>query len=330
MARPRSKNRHLPAYCYRDKRGALYMLTPAGGKLTRRTYGDDLHRMLADWADVWGSGERVGALMGDTMDRYLGAIARKRAKGDLSETTERDYQKHLASLRPVWGRVRWADFDARAIDAWQQARGAESVVQCNRELTVLSQLAKLAGRLGLLEDNPVRFIDRLRETPRDRYVTDAEFAAVYAHAPAIVQAAMILAAITGLRQGDILRLRRSDFGPEGLTVKTRKTGQPMLFAWSEGLKRAVLVAVGAREFIPMQLLATDKGEPYTSSGFQTAWQRVMADALRASPGLRRFTFNDLRAKAGSESHDWKLLGHLDQRIFERVYNRLPRKVAPTR
>lgn len=330
MSRPRANNRHLPAYCYRDKRGAYYMLAPAGGKLARRTYGADLHRMLADWADVWGAGERVGSLMGDTMDRYLGAIARKRAKGELAESTEKDYQKHLASLRPVWARVRWGDFDAGAIDRWQQARGAESVVQCNRELTVLAQLAKLAGKLGLLRDDPMRFIDRLREKPRDRYVTDAEFAAVYAKAPAIVQAAMILAAITGLRQGDILRLRRADFGEAGLTVKTRKTGQPMLYGWSEGLKRAVLVAVGARDFIPLQLLATDQGEPYTSSGFQTAWQRAMRAAQAADPTLKRFTFNDLRAKAGSETHDWKLLGHLDQKTFERVYNRLPRKVAPTR
>ncbi len=53
---------------------------------------------------------------------------------------------------------------------------------------------------------------------------------------------MILAAITGLLQGDIVRLRRVDFGPDGLTVHTRKTRQPMLHASTEGLK----FAVGAR------------------------------------------------------------------------------------
>lgn len=53
-------------------------------------------------------------------------------------------------------------------------------------------------------------------------------------------------------------------------------------------------------------------------------------AKLANPAMPRWTFNDLRAKAGSESKDWRILGHLDQRTFERVYNRLPRKVAPTR
>jgi integrase len=332
MARPRTRNRQLPSYCYRDKRsGSLYMLVPApGGKLQRRTYGDDMHRMMADWTDTWGAGEAVGQLMGNTMDTLLGQLSRRRAKGDIAESTELDYRKQLSSLRVVWGRVRWADFDAGAISRWQEARGAESVVQCNRELTLLSMLAKLAGRLGLIQDNPLRFIDRLKERPRDRYVTDAEFATVFEHALPVVRAAMFIASITGLRQGDILRLRRADFGEAGLLVQTRKTGQPLLFAWSDGLRQAYEMGRELREFASLHWLVTEKGKPYTGDGFRSLWHDAMVAARKAHPELQRFTFNDLRAKAGTESRDWKILGHLDQRTFERVYQRQPRKVEPTR
>lgn len=341
MGRPRTKLTGLPSYCYRKAgTGALYMKKPGpGGKLVNETFGKDLDRMLAAWRATWGAqalGERPN-LMSGLFDAYIVKLAKRYAADELSKTTHDDYLRCIASLRPVWGAVAIADVDPPNLNDWQDARGAQSRRRCNLERTVLSECFKLAIVLGSAKANPVEHIKPFQERPRDRFVTDAEFAAVFAHAPAIVQAAMILAAITGLRQGDILRLRRADFGAGGLTVKTRKTGQPMQYAWTEGLKRAVLVAVGARDFVPLILLATDEGKPYSSSGFRTAWHRAMVAAIEGSrpapeakPTLRRFTFNDLRAKAGSESHDWKLLGHLDQRTFERVYNRLPRQVVPTR
>lgn len=232
------------------------------------------------------------------------------------------------SLRPVWAGVRIGDADAPAIHKWHDARGEQSRTRANRERTVLFEAFRLGIKRGHARGNPVEYVDPHRETPRDRYVSDAEFMAVYNKATPIVQAAMLLAAVTGLRQGDLLRLRRADFTDAGLTVKTRKTGQPLVFAWTEGLRRAVMAAVDARDFIPLVLLSTENGKPYTSSGFRSLWHKAIVDAIPDK--AKRFTFNDLRAKAGSESRDWKLLGHLDQRTFERVYMRLPRQVTPTR
>lgn len=332
MPRPRSKHTGLPSYCYRDRNGKLYMLHPAGldatGKLKlRRVTYRDLDGLLAAWRATWGEASREGmASMGDLLDAYLAELGKRLAKGEVSEGTVADYTRCILSLRPVWERVRIVDVDVPALYRWREARGEGSRVRANRERTVLFEAFKLAMRAGLVKENPVAHVEPFREKPRDRYVTDAEFMAVYNVAPPIVQAAMLLAAVTGLRQGDILRLRRADFGEHGLTVKTRKTGQPLVFAWTEGLRRAVLAAVGARDFIPLVLLSTEDGKPYTGSGFRTLWHRAREDAKLA----RSYTFNDLRAKAGSESRDWRLLGHMDQRTFERVYNRLPRKVTPTR
>lgn len=344
MPRPRSNHTGLPSYCYRDKKsGSLYMMHPDGTKpdgtlkLRRRTYAD-LTSLLAAWRTTWGEASREGMqTMGDLLDAYLAELVSREKVGEIAQSTVDDYTRCILSLRPVWERVRIVDVDVPALYRWQRARGEDARVRANRERTVLFEAFKIAMREGLVKENPVQHLEPFREKPRDRYVTDDEFMAVFDVAPQIVQAAMLIAAVTGLRQGDILRLRRADFGETGLTVRTRKTGQPLEFAWTEGLRRAVLAAVGARDFVPMVLLSTQDGKQYTSDGFRTMWQRAMVDALDASrpapaaePRLRRFTFNDLRAKAGSESRDWRLLGHMDQRTFERVYNRLPRKVTPTR
>lgn len=343
MPRPRTKRTGLPSYCYRDRRGKLFMLHPNGlddqgrVKLRRVTYAT-LDALLAAWRATWGEAPRKGAsTVGHLLDAYVAHLLARERAGDVSATTARDYERCVLSLRPVWEVVRIEDVDTPAVDRWHEARGARSRTRANRERTVLQNAFALGMRKGMATGNPVRFVPAFKERPRTRYVTDAEFMAVYAHAPPVVRAAMLLAAVTGLRQGDLLRLRRSDFGPEGLTVQTRKTGQPLVFGWTEGLRRAVMEAVEARAFVPLHLLTTDEGRPYSSDGFRTAWHRALAKAVEASrpapgepPRLARFTFNDLRAKAGSESRDWRLLGHMDQRTFERVYNRLPRKVQPSR
>jgi integrase len=336
MPRPRKRQTGLPSYCYRDRNGRLYMLHPAGRKndgslrLRRVTYAD-LDALLAAWRVTWGeAAQEGGQTVGALLDAFLAGLGERVKRGELSATTKADYSRCVMGLRPVWAAVRIEDVDVPMLYRWRDARGEQSRTRANRERTVLVEAFKPAVRDGRMRDNPVRFLEPFTEKPRTRYVTDAEFMAVYALAAPVVQAAMLLAAVTGLRQGDILRLRRSDFGDDGLRVQTRKTGKGLAFGWSEGLRRAVLVAVGARAFVPMHLIATETGKPYTSDGFRSLWHKAMTAAREAHPTMPRWTFNDLRAKAGSESIDWRILGHLDQRTFERIYNRLPRKVAPTR
>lgn len=334
MGRPRKNHTGLPSYCYvRPDTGAYYLLKLApDGRMRKAYHGRDLDALLADWRATWGPRALadVPRLMGDLFDLLIVRLAERFTAGEIAATTRHDYERGVRSLRPVWERVAAADVDAPMLYAWRNERGKGSRVRCNRERTVLSEAFKLAIEKGVRGDNPVEHLKPFQEKPRSRYVTDAEFNAVAKHAPAVVQAGMLLAAITGLRQGDILRIRRADFSDHGLTVPTRKTNRPLEFGWSDGLKLAVQVAAGARDFIPLVLLSTEDGKAYTGSGFRSLWHRAMCASVEAGDLPKRYTFNDLRAKAGSESRDWKLLGHFDQRTFERVYNRLPVQVRPTR
>lgn len=331
MTRPRKQRSGLPSYCYRDRRnGAYYMLVPADTKLARRTYGDDLHRMLDDWARTWGATVRHGDTVGAALDAYLGALAQRRFRGEVSEATERDYRKHAAKLSKAFGHILLSNVDVPMLVRWRDIRGAQSATQFNHERTVLLEAYKVAIERGMTDSNPVALLGKLKTRPRDRYVTNDEVNAVLAHASRVVQAAVILTTATGLRQGDILQLKRSAFSDAGLTwlpSKTKgKTRKPLFFPWSPALRLACELASQKVASIDGYWLTRRDGKPYTSDGFRTMFDR----AKRKANLPEGFTFHDLRAKAGTDGEDWGLLGHLDQKTFSRVYDRKPRVVRPAR
>ena len=70
-------------------------------------------------------------------------------------------------------------------------------------------------RWGIVESNPCKVVKSFTEKPRDRYVEDWEYQAVIALASPVLRAAMEIAAITGMRQGDILKLRHADLTDTG-------------------------------------------------------------------------------------------------------------------
>lgn len=336
MPRPRKQRSGLPSYCYRDaKNGAYYMLCMAeGGKLRRRTYGDDLHRMLDDWAKTWGASIRQGDLVSTALDAYIGRLAQRRHRGEIQESTEKDYRKHAGKLQRVFGHVRMVDIDVPMLSRWREVRGAKSPTQFNHERTVLLETFKVAIELGMVTANPVSLLAPLKLRPRDRYAEHSEVNAVLAHAPKPVQAAILLAISTGLRQGDILKLKHADFSEAGLTFRPNKTKgrskKALHFPWSRAMRMAHELAERKVAGIEGYWLTGRAGDPYTSSGFRAMWTRAMEKALAANPDMPRFTFHDLRAKAGTDSDDWGLLGHLDQKTHSRVYDRKPRIVKPAR
>src|SRR5574343_236653 len=95
----------------------------------------------------------------------------------------------------------------------------------NRERAVLSAAYEFAMRQGWANGNPCRGVRRNRETPRRRYVTDAEFLEAFEAAPEPLQDVLALALLTGLRQGDLRALRRQDWKEDGLYVRESKTGK---------------------------------------------------------------------------------------------------------
>lgn len=119
------------------------------------------------------------------------------------------------------------------------ARGAP--VRAQREKALLSHVLQHAIAWGVLSANPCREVRVLVRTgkPRKRYITDEEFLAVHRLASPVLQCAMDLAYMTGLRQGDLLRLSKPNIKNDLLRVSTSKTGKVLEFELTPDLKAII-------------------------------------------------------------------------------------------
>ena len=154
-------------------------------------------------------------------------------RGRMTESTLAGYRHHCAKyLLPKLGKKRVAD--VKRGDVEHLVAPLPGVTR-NRVLALVSRLFGLAERWEwrAQHDNPARGIERAREEPRDRVLAPSELSALAAaldelegESPAAV-AAIRVAALTGLRIGEVLAMRweRVDFESGRLTMPATKTGR---------------------------------------------------------------------------------------------------------
>jgi integrase len=317
MGRKRKHRKDLPARVY-ERSGSLYFVD-AGGKW------HNLGRNLSDAMQAYAKllqDPGTPQTLGDVMDRYQREILPTKAL-----STRKGQERELGLLRAVFGAMRPDDVTPQHVYQYMDRRPP---IRANREKSLLSHVYSHAIRWGCAKDNPCRLVKRNAEKPRTRYVTDAEFRAVRAIMPAPMQCAMDLAYLTGLRQGDIIKLQTGQWSDtDGLTVRTGKTGKTLRFAATPDLAAVISECRDLPGKIASTLLIhTRKGTPYSSSGFQSLWQVAMRQAIADGVVSERFTFHDIRAKTASESTDDRMLGHENPATLHRHYKRAPVVVQP--
>jgi integrase len=225
-------------------------------------------------------------------------------------------------------------------------------VAAHRAVDVLSHAYTKAVEWGYIDRHPFKGEVRLQgEKPRDRYVEDWELVECLAldskrkkGSVLMIQAYIRIKLLTGLRRGDLLRLKTADLkDDDGIHVTPRKTehstGKRQIIEWSPELREAIATAKAARPVdIAPWLFCTRKGECYvdeekgTASGWDSMWQRFMERVLKETKVTERFTEHDLRAKCASDAesleHARALLAHADSQLTQRVYRRRPERVKP--
>ena len=150
---------------------------------------------------------------------------------------------------------------------------------------------------------------------------------------------------TGLRRGDILRLKLSSIRDDGIHILLNKTkqgtGKRLIIEWDrEGDMRALLdeiLRIPPRRIGDAPLFVTRQGKPYTDNqgrcnAFDSLWQRFMDKVMETTNVSERFQERDLRAKVASDSDSLveasERLGHADTAITQRVYRRKPVRIQP--
>jgi len=115
---------------------------------------------------------------------------------ELAPRTQIDYRRHLQKLRQVYGSAIASELQPRDFGPFLQVKKGKW--QRVKQLAVLSAAFTQAVSFWYwLDRNVLRDVKRPKARPRDRLVTQEEFAAVRAISPYRVQLAMDLAVMTG-------------------------------------------------------------------------------------------------------------------------------------
>lgn len=225
----------------------------------------------------------AGTTVGDALSRYENEILPGKA-----DTTQREYKRYIAKLRETFGDCRLSSVRRSDVAQYLDRRSAK--IEGNREVACFSSVYQSAIRWGWTDENPCRGAPRNTEKRRMRLPADAELNALRLAASEQMQCMIDLVLLTGLRKSDLLKIRLSDLTEQGLRITIQKTGVAAVFIWTDALREVVNTAKSLRRRVgTFYLFATRAGQPYTSSGFDSIWQRLTTRAE-----IKEVTFHDLR------------------------------------
>lgn len=336
------EHRGLPAR-WRFKNGAYRYQVPqeqraAWDGKAEFTLGRTLPEAYRVWADRVGRVTRIETVAG-LLDRYaLEVTPTKRP------ASQRGDAVNSAVIRKRFGHFGLSEIEPHHVYEYVSKRG--KLTAAHREMELLSHALTWAVQWGLIKAHPfkgqVRFERALQPQRKQRYVEDWEIIEALS-LPALrkrgsvqmCQAYIRLKLVTGLRQTDLLRLRKSDGQPDGISVTPSKTagttGRAQLFKWTPERRQAWDMALATRPVdIAPYVFCTARGESYydeatgRAPGFSSIWQRFMARVTKETKA-KRFAERDLRAKVGSDAETLerarRILGHADSRTTLTFYRR---------
>lgn len=281
MGRRRKSGKHLPQ-CVYEKHGAYYFVK--AGKWYR--LGSDLSDALAEYARRF---ENPKGGMADLVERVFTHVRPR-----LSKNT-------VAQYRIAANRVKeaFAEFTPRQVMpkhvAALKADMASTPNMGNRVLSFLRLVFTHAVEWQEADFNPCVGIQRHAEAKRKRYITDQEYAAIYAHAVPRMQVIMDLCYLTGQRVGDILKIRMTDLVEDGISFTQEKTGTRLCVRWTPALRDAVKRALDLRGNVLGPYLFRTRNRAATPPSYRTV--RDQWDNAVKLAKVEDAHIHDLRAKA---------------------------------
>lgn len=195
-------------------------------------------------------------------------------------------------LLPLWADTPLSEIDRRRVVVYlDEVREASGPVAANRRHALLSKMWNFGLQRDLVSTNPVVGISKNRETPKDRYLAEAELRKLL---PALegdaAHRVARLILLTGMRPGEVIGMRWCDLEGEdwyNLPAKDAKNGIGLRVYLSEPA-RAILRA--------QKSLQKDPTAPhvfYASNGKPLSSVRKSLLEVRTATGID-FTPHDLR------------------------------------
>ena len=278
-------------------RGHWYVYHRASGKRIEAEFGTPA--FFSELASLECKASRQASLPG-TLSTMLTSYRASPAFADLASSTQTEYGRMMNLLRPI------ADmplieltppFVAGLRDRVAKRHGRR---QANYLLSVLSVACEHGREHGMLRENPVKGIRRVRrdrDAPRaNRPWSETERRVVLERAPEQLKVPIALAMFSGLRKGDVLRLSKASIRDGRIWRRTSKTGHEMSIPLHPGLQS---ILSSAKTHNAITIAATSNGTPWTGSGFNSTFIKTIRRLERekaVEPGL---TFHGLRHTVGT-------------------------------
>lgn len=281
--------------------------------------GSNLARARIKWAELENGAQPESPRYVDVADRWeREAIHIGRRRKTRAAKTQREFRAALKELRFGFKSFLLEQIQPKHVRDYLDRRSAK--ISANREVAVLSVVWNWARAKGLTDKaNPCAGIEKNPESARERYVTNAEFDAVWEKAAPELQDAMDLALATSHSPSDILRLTRQDMSDGTLLVRRGKTGKRVRFRIEGRLKIVVdRILARPRAVSSVYLIADGSGQPLSIY--------TLNRLFRKAKGRADWQFRDLRAKAVTDEKDLRTAsqraGHADEKITAAVYRRI--------
>ncbi len=235
----------------------------------------------------------------------------------LAPSTRRNWAPWLDRISEYFGGLRIAQFDRPekirpVIRRWRN-RWIDKPRAADYGMQVLSRvLSHAVDPLGKLAGNPCEGIKRLYSTDRSEIIwTNADIARLKRSCTKEIAHAVDLAAATGLRLGDLLRLSWSHVdtvsGSITITTGKSKTRREAIIPLYDGLK-SVLAGIPKRS---TTILTSTRGRPWTTNGFGSSFNKAKVAGGMSDSNLH---FHDLRGTAATRFY----VAGLSERVIAEI------------
>jgi len=282
----------------------------------------------------------VYGTVGYWLDRFLIDCAARVKAGTLAARTLSDYEKNAEPLKAFFGNMLPEEIRPPHVQKYLEiGRDEKRPVRANRERACLSSMLSWLMRQDgatTMAVNPCMQASGTQgnaESKRERYVTDAEYRAVWAAAGPQVRLLMDLTNRTLQRpESDILGWTPAIIGRDAHTharilhFQQSKTKVWVKIALTADLDALIRRAMGDPPQIGQPLVHNRKGKRYTYTGIMAMLTAAIrkANKGRAQP-IASFGFRDLKGKGATDM--WKdgtaieriqqLCGHADKATTEK-------------
>lgn len=317
-------------FYYAPRDGSGWQMLPTTDHVEARRIG--LERLAAE--EEGQAAVRPGT-MAYWFNEFLKDCAARVKSKQLSQRTLDDYTGYARAdglLIEAFGKRRPETIEPHHVQSYLNTNAKFNpprLTQSNRERAFLSSCISWLireNKVPGLKINPCMRgsgVKRNRETARERYVTDAEYTAVYLEANRAVRLAMELEYRTLQRpEVDILSWTAANVkvqeGQKVLHFRQNKTGKLISIALVGTLGALVDEAIGKVPVLGQPILHTLKGEAYTYDGISAMLKQAIAKvrAKHAKTGgplkdMPSFGLRDLKGKGAT---DMWLAGERIERI----------------